>query len=117
MAPLRGHRPCRLPTWRHASLMSWNSKRHTSFTAQPFRQLNDGSSHYWGKGKFKFAVLRIPQSEDGPGENLIASLTVLFRQRVGLAVSTATPEGDPREILVEAASSWNADCIFLGARG
>jgi hypothetical protein len=32
-------------------------------------------------------------------------------QNAGLAVSTNTPDGDPREILFEAASSWNADCI------
>ena len=34
-------------------------------------------------------------------------------QSAGLAVSTNTPEGDPREVLVEAASSWKAGSRVL----
>lgn len=35
----------------------------------------------------------------------------------GLAVSALTLDGDPKEVLVREAESWQADCIFLGARG
>jgi nucleotide-binding universal stress UspA family protein len=56
------------------------------------------------------------QKDDAWMQRMITTTTKKL-QNAGLAVSTNTPEGDPREILVEAASSWNADCIFLGARG
>ena len=35
----------------------------------------------------------------------------------GLNVETRIIRGDPTEQLVEAAASWNADCIFLGPKG
>ena len=35
----------------------------------------------------------------------------------GLAVSTHTPEGSPQERLTEQAAAWEADSIFVGARG
>jgi nucleotide-binding universal stress UspA family protein len=35
----------------------------------------------------------------------------------GLAVSTHTPEGSPQELLTEQAAAWEADSIFVGARG
>jgi nucleotide-binding universal stress UspA family protein len=35
----------------------------------------------------------------------------------GLAVSTVIQEGDPKQMLIEEAERWNADCIFVGARG
>jgi nucleotide-binding universal stress UspA family protein len=35
----------------------------------------------------------------------------------GLAVSTHTPEGSPQELLTEQATAWEADSIFVGARG
>jgi nucleotide-binding universal stress UspA family protein len=35
----------------------------------------------------------------------------------GLIVSSAVEEGDPREALVRQAETWNADTIFVGARG
>ena len=35
----------------------------------------------------------------------------------GLTVKTAVKEGDPKRVLVDEASSWEAECIFLGARG
>jgi nucleotide-binding universal stress UspA family protein len=35
----------------------------------------------------------------------------------GLAVSTVIQEGDPKQLLIEEAERWNADCIFVGARG
>jgi len=56
------------------------------------------------------------QKDDAWLQRMITAATQKL-QSAGLAVSTTTPEGDPREILVEAASSWKADCIFLGARG
>jgi nucleotide-binding universal stress UspA family protein len=35
----------------------------------------------------------------------------------GLAGSSVIQEGDPKRILIEEADRWNADCIFVGARG
>ncbi len=35
---------------------------------------------------------------------------------IGLEVSVAIEEGDPRRILVEEARKWGADCIFVGPR-
>jgi nucleotide-binding universal stress UspA family protein len=35
----------------------------------------------------------------------------------GLDVSAQTIDGDPKEVLLREAESWQADCIFLGARG
>lgn len=56
------------------------------------------------------------QKDDTWMQRMITAATEKL-QSAGLAVSTNTPEGDPREVLVEAASTWRADCIFLGARG
>jgi nucleotide-binding universal stress UspA family protein len=38
-------------------------------------------------------------------------------RQAGLSVSSVIQGGDPKEALVEAAKSWNADMIFIGARG
>ena len=38
-------------------------------------------------------------------------------RQAGLAVSAVIQEGDPKEALVEMAKNWNADSIFIGARG
>jgi nucleotide-binding universal stress UspA family protein len=35
----------------------------------------------------------------------------------GLAVSTAVIEGAPKQVLVDDAESWQAHCLFVGARG
>lgn len=35
----------------------------------------------------------------------------------GLTVTTVTPPGDAKSVLVEHAKNWNADCIFVGAQG
>jgi nucleotide-binding universal stress UspA family protein len=35
----------------------------------------------------------------------------------GLTVTTALVEGDPKDALVEQADSWDADALFVGARG
>jgi nucleotide-binding universal stress UspA family protein len=37
--------------------------------------------------------------------------------QAGLHASAALKEGEPKEVLVEEARSWNADTIFVGARG
>jgi nucleotide-binding universal stress UspA family protein len=66
-------------------------------------------AHWSGGGE-------LAQKDDTWMQRMITAATKKL-QSAGLAVSTTIPEGDPREILVEAASSWKADCIFLGARG
>ncbi|MPZ78689.1 MAG: hypothetical protein GEU77_19485 [Deltaproteobacteria bacterium] len=38
-------------------------------------------------------------------------------QSAGLEISSAILTGDPRQGLLDAASNWKADCIFVGARG
>jgi nucleotide-binding universal stress UspA family protein len=38
-------------------------------------------------------------------------------RRPGLTVTTTLLDGDPKRVLVEEAHAWNADCIFLGAKG
>ena len=35
----------------------------------------------------------------------------------GLAVSSLVREGNPKQILVNEAKRWKADCVFVGARG
>ena len=36
---------------------------------------------------------------------------------VGLLASVEVRKGNPKEVLVEEAEAWNADCIFVGAKG
>ncbi|MCI0423122.1 MAG: universal stress protein [Acidobacteria bacterium] len=35
----------------------------------------------------------------------------------GLVVSSVVKEGDPKQVLIDEAEQWEADCIFVGARG
>jgi nucleotide-binding universal stress UspA family protein len=35
----------------------------------------------------------------------------------GLIVSSVTKEGDPKQVLLDEAAQWEADCLFVGARG
>ena len=38
-------------------------------------------------------------------------------ERAGLLADVVTEPGDPKELLIQQAEQWQADCIFLGARG
>ena len=38
-------------------------------------------------------------------------------QKAGLIVTTTVKEEDPRQLLLQEAEAYEADCIFLGARG
>jgi nucleotide-binding universal stress UspA family protein len=38
-------------------------------------------------------------------------------RNAGLYVTPVVKEGDPKQILLDEAESWSADCIFLGAQG
>lgn len=38
-------------------------------------------------------------------------------QKAGITVSSLIKEGDPKKVLVEVASEWKADCMFLGSTG
>jgi len=40
----------------------------------------------------------------------------LLRTR-GLNVSSVITEGDPKRVLLDEAEQWEADCLFVGARG
>jgi nucleotide-binding universal stress UspA family protein len=35
----------------------------------------------------------------------------------GLLVSSVIKDGDPKQVLLEEAAHWGADCLFVGARG
>jgi nucleotide-binding universal stress UspA family protein len=35
----------------------------------------------------------------------------------GLSVTADVQEGDPKQVLVQEAEKWSADCIFVGAKG
>jgi nucleotide-binding universal stress UspA family protein len=50
----------------------------------------------------------VPQMVDAMAEPLWAR---------GLSVSSVIKEGDPKQVLLDEAERWGADCIFVGARG
>ena len=70
-------------------------------------------------------VAMIPAIEVGieAGEAKLASLRHALEsaadvlRAAGLVVSTVIKKGDPKQMLVEEAEQWKADCIFVGARG
>jgi nucleotide-binding universal stress UspA family protein len=35
----------------------------------------------------------------------------------GLSVTSIITTGDPKQVLLDEAGGWDADCLFLGARG
>lgn len=52
----------------------------------------------------------------GRAAALPETVAPLLRQ-AGLQVETAALQADPKRLLIDEAQSWNADCIFVGARG
>ena len=46
----------------------------------------------------------------------VKPLADLLRTR-GLTVSSVMKEGDPKRVLLDEAEQWEADCLFVGARG
>lgn len=46
----------------------------------------------------------------------VETLAAPLRTR-GLTVSSVLKEGDPKQVLLDEAEQWGADCIFVGARG
>jgi nucleotide-binding universal stress UspA family protein len=66
-----------------------------------------------------------------PAPNLVDEINTIARNRTenavavarqafhtsGIQVSGATPMGDPRAVILNEASEWNADLIILGSRG
>lgn len=49
-------------------------------------------------------------------QRMAESAAATLRQS-GLDVSARTLDGDPKEVLLREAEAWQADCIFVGARG
>ena len=49
-------------------------------------------------------------------KSMVESLEAEFRAS-GLSVSHIVKPGDPKRVLVQEAEGWEADCIFVGARG
>lgn len=47
----------------------------------------------------------------------MAEAQAVTMRQTGLDVSALTLDGDPKEVLLREAESWQADCIFVGARG
>jgi nucleotide-binding universal stress UspA family protein len=68
-----------------------------SLTGQRWRTSEDADQYAW-----------IREFVEAAGEQLRAA---------GLVVSTVIQEGDPKRMLIEEAERWDADCIFVGARG
>ncbi len=70
-------------------------------------------------------VAMIPAIEVGieAGEAKLASLRHALEsaadvlRAAGLVVSTVIKKGNPKQMLIEEAEQWKADCIFVGARG
>ncbi|HSK70963.1 MAG TPA: universal stress protein, partial [Pyrinomonadaceae bacterium] len=56
------------------------------------------------------------ESELKKAEKLRREASALFEQN-GLRVSTTVKTGRAKNILVKEAKDWDADCIFLGAKG
>ena len=57
---------------------------------------------------------------DGPERQLVEQLAEDVLQRLngcGLGASLSVRAGNPKQVLVEEAEKWNADCIFVGANG
>jgi nucleotide-binding universal stress UspA family protein len=82
-------------------------------------------SRKWPTGtqvKLVTAAESFHQYGDEPDAQMdrIREIQVLFGRELreaGLEVISIVKEGDPKQILLQEASSWNADCIFLGAQG
>lgn len=63
---------------------------------------------------------RWSDDENRDGEAMGAKIVQTVAEQLrptGLVVSSAVKVGDPKHVLLEEAEQWQADCIFLGARG
>jgi len=49
-------------------------------------------------------------------EKILANASATLRS-AGLTVTTQSQEGDPKQVLVEEAEHWAADCVFVGSTG
>jgi nucleotide-binding universal stress UspA family protein len=71
------------------------------------------------------AFRRLPEETETATKDAEASVSIaqtvepladLLRSR-GLTVSSVMKEGDPKHVLLDEAEQWEADCVFVGARG
>jgi nucleotide-binding universal stress UspA family protein len=59
----------------------------------------------------------------GPGDDVMsaarhtADAVAARLSQAGLTVSTRVEAADPKRLIVDEAAAWDADCVFLGARG
>jgi nucleotide-binding universal stress UspA family protein len=63
----------------------------------------------------------VPAGEHGDDSTVLAqsiadSLAEKLRA-AGLIATAIASEGDPKRVLLDEAEEWQADCIFVGARG
>jgi nucleotide-binding universal stress UspA family protein len=65
--------------------------------------------------EFAWPVPIDQESQDWPAQAAQAAAHEL--ERAGLAATPVVKEGDPKRVLVDEATAWPADCIFVGARG
>ncbi len=56
-------------------------------------------------------------SADRDAVDAIVERAAATLRAAGLTVSTGVVGGNPKHVLVDEAESWNADCVFVGARG
>ena len=55
-----------------------------------------------------------------PGDSLEQSAAAVAERLRGRSIEVETPvfrDGDPKRVLLDEASQWNADCIVVGAKG
>jgi nucleotide-binding universal stress UspA family protein len=74
-------------------------------TALAFRQLPEETG----------TVARDAEASDSMSQT-VEPMAELLRTR-GLTVSSVMKEGDPKRVLLDEAEQWEADCLFVGARG
>lgn len=73
------------------------------------------ASAYPGSRPGDWAAENIGSARDWTGR-LTEQMADLLREK-GLSVEPQVREGDPKKGLLQEAEQWDADCIFLGARG
>ncbi len=66
-----------------------------------------------------FAAAHAPRAEEAPQDWISKAARQVAQELkdAGLDASPQVCQGDPKHVLVEQADGWDADCIFLGARG
>jgi nucleotide-binding universal stress UspA family protein len=87
--------------------------------------IDEVAARNWRRGTELILITAIESFSRNAAEldvylNRVRDLQTLAANRLtaaGIGVSTMITEEDPKHFLARQAELWNADCIFLGARG